>query len=102
MFWRKYQNNRGVVIRQTVKLCQLLCWGRYWSHGSWCDLSEYDLPFEAIALGANWRILAVLASFSRGWRSSSFPTRREELMIGNLDSDEEEGEGDEVDELDRL
>lgn len=45
--------------------------------------------------------MAFLTSFSRGWRASSFPTRREELMIGILDS-EEEGEGDEVDELDRL
>lgn len=45
--------------------------------------------------------MACFASFSCGWRASSFPTRREELMIGILDS-EEEGEGDEVDELNRL
>lgn len=45
--------------------------------------------------------MAFLASFSCGWRASSFPTRREELMIGILDT-EEQREGDEVDELDRF
>lgn len=42
--------------------------------------------------------MACFASFSNGWRASSVPTRREELRIGILDS--EEGEDDEADELD--